>query len=96
MEALKSTQTDSFTMSVSDGTASASQSLVATVSGVNDAPSLAGLSGLSITDTANDDSFTATSSSLSASDRDSGDTLSYELAGGNADTSRPATHSVGT
>ena len=95
MEALKSTQTDSFTMSVSDGTASASQSLVATVSGVNDAPSLAGLSGLSITDTANDDSFTATSSSLSASDRDSGDTLNYELAGGNADTSQAGyTHSV--
>ena len=82
-------------MSVADGTASASQSLVATVSGVNDAPSLRRAEWVQHTDTANDDSFTATSSSLSASDRDSGDTLNYELAGGNADTSQAGyTHSV--
>ena len=51
--------TDAFTMSVSDGGASASQTLTVNVGGVNDTPGLAAITGLSFSDTASDDSFSA-------------------------------------
>ena len=70
LEGATTSQTDSFTLSVSDGTASASQTLTATVGGVNDTPVLASLSGVSFTDTANDDSFTAATATAGGSDRD--------------------------
>ena len=69
IEGLTSTQTDSFTMSVSDGTASTNQTLTATVTGANDDPVLGSLSGISVADTSADDSFSATTASLSSSDR---------------------------
>ena len=95
MEGLTGAQTDSFTMSVSDGTASASQSLVATVNGVNDTPGLAAITGIAFTDTSSDDTFSAATASLSASDRDSGDSLTYSISGGSADTSLSGyTHSA--
>ena len=49
VEGATTSQTDSFTVSVSDGTASASQTLTATVGGVNDTPVLTSLSGISFT-----------------------------------------------
>ena len=81
-------------MSVSDGTASTNQTLTATVTGANDDPVLGSLSGISVADTSADDSFSATTASLSASDRDSGDTLSYAITGGSADSSSQATASL--
>ena len=96
LEGATTSQTDSFTLSVSDGTASASQTLTATVGGVNDTPVLASLSGVSFTDTANDDSFTAATATAGGSDRDTSDTLVYSITGQSADSSQTGyTHSVG-
>ena len=92
LEGATTSQTDSFTLSVSDGTASASRTLTATVGGVNDTPVLASLSGVSFTDTANDDSFTAATATAGGSDRDTSDTLVYSITGQSADS---FTHSVG-
>ena len=94
VEGATSSQTDSFTLSLSDGTATATQSLTATIGGVNDTPVLAALSGISFTDTSGDDSFSVSTATASGSDRDSGDTLTYGVMGGSADTSRSGfTHS---
>ena len=96
LEGATASQTDSFTLSVSDGTASASQTLTATVGGVNDTPVLASLSGVSFTDTANDDSFTAATATAGGSDRDTSDALVYSITGQSADSSQTGyTHSVG-
>ena len=94
VEGATSSQTDSFTLSLSDGTATATQSLTATIGGVNDTPVLAALSGISFTDTSGDDSFSVSTATASGSDRDSGDTLTFGVTGGSADTSRSGfTHS---
>ena len=87
IENLKTNTSEDFTLSVSDGTASASQTLTASISGVNDTPVLSSISGFTLTDTANDDSFLNQAGSLSGSERDSGDTLTYAISGGSADTS---------
>ena len=88
IEALTSQQTDSFTLTASDGTATASQNLTATIAGANDDPSLAAISGLTFTDTSGDDSFSDVTASLTANDRDTSDTLTFVLNGGSADTSQ--------
>ncbi len=94
VEGASSTQSDSFTLSVADGTASATQGLTVTINGVDDVPALASLSGISFTDTSASDSFTAVSATMSATERDTGDTISYGVMGGSADTSRSGfTHS---
>ena len=83
-------------MTLSDGTATASQTLTATIGGVNDTPVLASLSGISFTDTSGDDSFSAASATASGSDRDSADTLTYAISGQSADTSQSGyTHAAG-
>ena len=87
IEGLTANASDDFTLSVSDGTASASQTLTASISGVNDTPILSAITGFTLTDTASDDSFSNQAGSLSASERDSGDTLTYAISGGSADTS---------
>ena len=51
VEGASSSQSESFTVTLSDGTATASQTLTATIGGVNDTPVLASLSGISFTDT---------------------------------------------
>ena len=43
--------------------------------------------GITVSDTNADDTFTATSASLSGTDRDTGQTLTYSITGGSADTS---------
>ena len=87
IEALKTNTSEDFTLSVSDGTASASQTLTASVAGANDTPVLSAITGFTLTDTASDDSFSNQAGTLSGSERDSGDTLTYAISGGSADTS---------
>ncbi|MCE2517998.1 MAG: VCBS domain-containing protein, partial [Alphaproteobacteria bacterium] len=94
-EGADSTVTDTFAITASDGTASVSTNLVATVNGANDTPVLASLSGFSFTDTSADDSFSDSTGTASATDRDSGQTLTYGITGGSADTSVSGyTHSL--
>ena len=87
IEGLTAAAADAFTLSVTDGTASASQTLTASITGVNDAPVLSSISSLSFEDTAADNSFDAATNSLSATDRDSGQSLTYSISGASADTS---------
>ena len=87
IEGLKSDTSEDFTLSVSDGTASASQTLTASITGADDTLTVAALSGITLTDTANDDSFTTTTGSVSATERDTADTVSYAISGGSSDTS---------
>ncbi|MEH2395620.1 MAG: putative Ig domain-containing protein, partial [Nostoc sp.] len=49
---------------------------------MNDTPTLNTPTAISYTDTANDDTFTAQTGTLAATDRDSGQTLSYGITGG--------------
>ena len=94
IEGSKSSVGEDFILSVTDGNTTASQRLTASITGVNDSLSVASLTAISITDTAAADSFSATTASVSASDRDSADTLSYAITGGSADTSESGfTHS---
>ena len=53
-------------------------------SGSNSAPVLAAISAVSLTDSTADDSFSNTDGTLSASDSDSGDTITYTLASSTA------------
>ena len=50
----------------------------------NNAPVLAAISAVSLTDSSADDNFSDTDGTLSASDADSGDTITYALAGSSA------------
>ena len=94
IEGTKSTVGEDFTLSVTDGNTTASQRLSASITGVNDSLSVASLTAISITDTAADDSFSATTASVSAVDRDTADTLAYAITGGSADASESGfTHS---
>ena len=94
IEGASSTQTDSFTLSVSDGTANATQGLTVTINGVDDVPTLASPGGISLTDTPNNDIFTVASATMSVTERDTGDTITHGVMGGAADTSRSGfTHS---
>ncbi|MCE2517999.1 MAG: VCBS domain-containing protein, partial [Alphaproteobacteria bacterium] len=95
IEGVKTTVTDQFTISVSDGSLTNDQILTTTINGANDAPILGSLSGFSFTDTSADDSFSDTTGTASATDRDSGETISYTISGGNSDTSVSGyTHSL--
>ena len=94
IEGAKSSVGEDFILSVTDGNTTATQRLTASVTGVNDSLSVASLTAISITDTAADDSFSATTASVSATDRDTADTLAYAITGGSADTSESGfTHS---
>ena len=87
IEELTSSASDAFTLSVTDGSASATQTLTASIAGANDTPVLSSISSLSFEDTAADNSFSAATDSLSASDRDSGQSLTYSITGASADDS---------
>ena len=87
IEALKSSTSESFTLAVTDGNTSASQTLTASINGAEDTPSLATLSGFTFTDTSANDSFSNATGTATGSERDSGDTLAYSITGGSADTS---------
>ena len=97
IEGLKTTETDIFTLVASDGSATASQTLTATLTGANDIPTLADLTTISFVDTANDDSFSTSTGAANGRDRDTGDTLAYGIDGGQATSVSGFTHEkVGT
>ncbi|MFA5915496.1 MAG: Ig-like domain-containing protein, partial [Burkholderiales bacterium] len=76
---------DSFTLTVSDGSAGSSLPLTINVSGANDTPQLtASVSTIAYTDSAAADAFTATTGVLTASDADAGATHVYGVSGGAA------------
>ena len=87
IEGLKTSASESFTLAVTDGNTSASQTLTASIGGAEDTPSLATLSGFTFTDSSADDTFSNATGTASGSDRDSGDTLAYSITGGSADSS---------
>lgn len=81
VEALKTTTSDVFTFTVSDGHGgSDTQSFTATLNGVNDKPVLGSITGMTYNDTSADDSFATQSGTLNGSDRDN-DTLTYHATG---------------
>jgi VCBS repeat-containing protein len=84
IEALQADSSDVFSLRVSDGSLSATQSLEVLITGRNDTPDLSPVSALSHTDSSADDSFSTASGQLVASDRD-GDTLSYQISGQTAE-----------
>ena len=85
IEGAKTSVSENFTLSVSDGSANSTQTLTATINGADDATSLAALAGFSFTDTSGDDSFSNATGTASGSDRDTSDTLTYAITGGSAD-----------
>jgi VCBS repeat-containing protein len=95
MEALKTTVSESFTFSVSDGHGgSDTQSFTVTVNGVNDRPALAAIPGMTYTDTSGDDTFLTKTGTLVGTDRDH-DTLTYHAVGEGVDGSQAGfDHSV--
>ena len=84
IEGTKTSVSDSFTLAVSDGSASATQTLTASINGAEDTPSLATLSGFTFTDTSANDSFSNVTGTALGSDLDSGETLTYAITGGSA------------
>ena len=94
IEGVKANVDEDFTVAVTDGTTSVSQTLTASIAGADDSLSVAALTGITVTDTSADDNFSATSSSVSATERDTADTLNYAISGGSADNSESGfTHS---
>ncbi len=83
VEALKDTGFLSFLIHVLDNHGASSGLQVAdSVYGVNDTPELGAVAGIDYTETAGDDTFANTTGQLSATDRDSGDTAVFGIAGG--------------
>ncbi|MEH2294226.1 MAG: DUF4347 domain-containing protein [Nostoc sp.] len=82
IEALTNNDTEGFPVTVSDGTANDSKTLAINLTGTNDTPTLNTPTAISYTDTANDDTFTAQTATLAATDPDSGQTLTYSITGG--------------
>ncbi|MBN3894640.1 MAG: DUF4347 domain-containing protein [Nostoc sp. NOS(2021)] len=83
IEALTSNATDSFTFTVSDSNGGTdSKTLALNLTGVNDTPTLNTPTAISYTDTANDDTFNDQTGTLTATDPDGGQTLTYGITGG--------------
>ena len=81
IEALQANTSEAFSVRVSDGTSSATQTLQVAITATNDTPALtASVTSMAYTDTAADNSFTAITGSLSHVDRD-GDAVTYSVAG---------------
>ena len=89
IEALTANDTESFTLSVSDGaTGTDTATFTVNLTGVNDTPVLsASLTSTTYTDTAGDDTFTPVTGTLTSTDRDAGQTPSYDISGSVADAS---------
>ena len=82
INALTGNTTDTFTVSVSDGTASSTATYTVNLTAANDTPALATPTAAAYTDTAAQDSYTNDTGTLTASDRDTGTTLTYGITGG--------------
>jgi len=95
IEALKTTASDSFTFTVSDGHGgSDSQGFTVTLNGVNDKPTLGVISPMSYQDTTFDDIFATQTGTLNGADRDN-DTLTYHATAESSDVSQSGfDHSV--
>ena len=95
MEALKTTASDSFTFTVSDGHGGTdSQGFTVTINGVNDKPTLGVISPMSYQDTTFDDIFATQTGTLNGADRDN-DTLTYHATSESSDVSQSGfDHSV--
>ncbi|MEN9763041.1 MAG: hypothetical protein RI906_2867, partial [Pseudomonadota bacterium] len=88
VEGLKAAISEGFSLSVSDGTASASRMLTVSITAANDLPGFT-LSTVSFTDTTADDSFTPASGSLAPTDRDNNEVLTFSLGSSSANTTGP-------
>ena len=82
INATTSTVTDTFTIQATDGSGTTGNSLTITINGVNDTPVLIAPTSANYTDTSATDTFSNTTGILSASDRDTGPTLSYGISSG--------------
>lgn len=81
MQAAKTSVSDSFTFTVSDGHGGTdSQAFVVQINGVNDKPVLGAITPMSYTDTSGDDTFLTQSGTLVGTDRDN-DALTYHATG---------------
>jgi VCBS repeat-containing protein len=81
INALTGTDKDNFNLAVSDGTATANQTLVINISGANDTPTLTAVTAASLTDTVANDTFASIAGSLVGADRDTAQTLTYGISG---------------
>ena len=81
INALAADATDVFTVSASDGSLSASRTLIVSITAADDAPTLAAPAALAFTDTAADDTFAVASGVLTGADAESAP-LSYGIVGG--------------
>ena len=81
IERLSANASENFTLSVTDGSGTASQTLTASISGANDTPVFNAISAVSLTDTTANDSFIKSSGTFSASERDSGQTITFSATG---------------
>jgi VCBS repeat-containing protein len=81
--------TDIFTYTVHSGASDFTQTITIVINGVNDTPSFtSGAASATYTDTLLNDTFTNATGTLSASDVDTSDTLTYGISGGGADVSQ--------
>ncbi len=82
LNATSTTLTETFTLEATDSAGTSGNTLTITINGVNDTPTLSAPSNASYADTNVNDTFANTTGTLSASDRDSGSTLSYGISAG--------------
>jgi VCBS repeat-containing protein len=84
IESLKTNNSEAFTLSVTDGSnASATTVFTVNLIGANDPPTIsASLGGVSFSDTANNDTFSAVGGDLSFTDRDNPESAVFSIAGG--------------
>ncbi len=82
IEPLTSNTTETFSYSVNSSGSVTNKILTVNLTGANDTPTLNTPAAISYIDTANDDSFSAQTGILAASDRDSGQTFTYGISGG--------------
>nr|MCE2680761.1 DUF4347 domain-containing protein [Burkholderiales bacterium] len=81
IEALLASSSESFTVTVTDGSLTTSQSLQINLSGAVDSPALQSISAFTYTDTSGDDTFSDTSGVLGLNGS-SADALTYGITGG--------------
>ena len=81
INALAADATDVFTVSASDGSLSASRTLVVSITAADDTPTLVAPSSMTVTDTAAADTFAVESGVLSGADAESA-ALTYDIASG--------------
>ncbi|MDD2895879.1 MAG: DUF4347 domain-containing protein [Aliarcobacter sp.] len=82
INATSTTVTDAFTIEATDSAGTKGNTLTITINGVNDTPILTAPSAGSYADTSAYDTFSNTTGILSASDRDTGTTLTYGISTG--------------